>query len=168
MEITTLVGLIISAIAIAVTLFIGLFSLYLIRKQHRINGLQDAFKILNTIEHRNFRDRVYQFYHDYKETNNIQIFRNKEPESIRADFDIIGILVKHKNIDKKLFLIEFGPLVFKCWICLENSIEDERRRRKFKPFMENFEWLAKEARKFWAHKGEDLSKLEIYDTRQKT
>jgi hypothetical protein len=167
-EFSTLVGLVISAIAIVVTLCIGLVSLHLVRKQHRINGLQDAFKILNTVEHRNFRDRVYQMYHDYKETNNIQIFRNKEPETVRADFDVIGILVEHKNIDKKLFLIEFGPLVYKCWICLEASIEDERQRRKFKPFMKHFQCLAEEARKFWADEGEDLSKLEIYDTRQKT
>jgi hypothetical protein len=34
--------------------------------------------------------------------------------------------------------------------------------------MENFEWLAKQARKFWARKGEDLSKTEIDDTRQKS
>lgn len=97
-ELTTLVGLVISAIAIVVTIVIGLVSLHLVRKQHRINGLQDAFKMLNTVDHRNFRDTVYQMYHDYKETNNIRIFRNKEPATIRADFDVIGILVKHKNI----------------------------------------------------------------------
>jgi hypothetical protein len=51
---------------------------------------------------------------------------------------------------------------------LEDSIEDERQRRKFKPFMENFEWFGVEARKYCACKGEDLSKLEIYDTRRKT
>jgi hypothetical protein len=46
-------------------------------------------------------------------------------------------------------------------------VVDEIQRRKFDHFMENFEWLAKQARKFWARKGEDLSKTEIYDTRQK-
>lgn len=97
-ELTTLVGLVISAIAIVVTIVIGLVSLHLVRKQHRINGLQDAFKMLNTVDHRNFRDTVYQMYHDYKETDNIRIFRNKESATIRADFDVIGILVKHKNI----------------------------------------------------------------------
>ena len=168
-ELTILVGLIISAIAIVVTLSIGVISVHLVRKQHRINGLHDAFKILNTDEHRAYRNRVYQLYHDYKETKNIEIFRNKsEVETVRANFDVIGILVRNKNIDKKLYLQEFGPLVYRCWICLKDSIEDERQRRKFEHFMENFEWLAKQARKFWARKGEDLSKTEIYDTRQKT
>jgi hypothetical protein len=79
-----------------------------------------------------------------------------------------GVLVRHKNIDKKLFLLEYRPLVFRCWICLKDSIDDEIQKRKFDHFMENSEWLAKQARKFWARKGEDLSKTEIYDTRQKS
>jgi hypothetical protein len=107
-------------------------------------------------------------HHDYGETKNIEIFRNSsEAKRVRADFDVIGILVRNKNIDKKLFLLEYGPLVFRCWTCLKASIEDEIQRRKFDPFMENFEWLAKQATKFWARKGEDLSKTEIYDTTQK-
>jgi len=158
----------ISLLSIVATVIIGLFSIYLVRKQHRINGLQDAFKVLNSDQHRNYRNRVYQLYHEYKDTNNIQVFRNPEVESVRADFDVIGVLVKHKNIEKKLFLLEYGPLVFACWVCLKGSIEDERERRKFEHYMENFEWLSKQARKFWAHKGEDLTKREIYDTRQKS
>jgi hypothetical protein len=158
----------VSLLSIFATVIIGLVSISFLRKQHRINGLQDAFKVLNTDQHRNNRNRVYQLYHDYKETKNIEIFRTPEVESIRADFDVIGVLVRHKNIDKKLFLLEYGPLVFRCWICLKDSIDDEIQRRKFDHFMENFEWLAKQARKFWARKGEDLSKTEIYDTRQKS
>jgi hypothetical protein len=79
-------------------------------------------------------------------------------ESITADFDVIGVLVRHKNIDKKLFLLEYGALVFRCWICLKDSINDERERRKFEHFMENFEWLANQARKFWARKGKTYRK----------
>jgi hypothetical protein len=165
LEITAVV---ISFVSIVVTAIIGFFSLYLVRKQHRTNGLQDAFKILNTSDHRLFRNRVYQRYHEYNETKNIEIFRNPEVESVRADFDVIGVLVRNKNIDKKLFLLEYGPLAFDCWVCLKASIEDERQRRKFEYFMENFEWLAKQARKFWSKKGEDLTKREIYDIRQKS
>jgi hypothetical protein len=136
-------------------------------KSEWINGLQDVFKISNMDQDRNFRNRVYQLYHDYKETKNIEIFRTSVVESIRADFDVIGVLVRHKNIDKKLFLLEYGPQVFRCWVCLKDSINDERERRKSEQFMENFEWLAIQARKFCARKGEDLSKIEIYDTRQR-
>jgi hypothetical protein len=165
MNLTVLVAL----LSVLATVIIGLVSVYLVRKQHRINGLQDAFKILNTIDHRNFREKVYQLYHEYNETKNIEIFRNsQEVGTVRADFDVIGILVKNKNIDKKLFLTEYGPLAYDCWRCLKDSIDDERARRKFEHFMENFEWLAKQARKFWTRRGEDLSKREIYDTRQKS
>jgi hypothetical protein len=160
-------ALVFSFISIVVTAIIGFFSLYFLRKQHRINGLQDAFKILNTSDHRLFRNRVYQVYHEYNDTKNIQVFRNPEVESVRADFDVIALLVRNKNINKELFLREYGPLAFDCWRSLKASIEDERQRRKFEHYMENFEWLAKQARKFWAKKGEDLTKREIYDTRQK-
>jgi hypothetical protein len=113
----------ISLLSIVATVVIGFISIHILRKQHRINGLQDAFKVLNTDQHRNYRNRVYQLYHEYKDTKNIQVFRNTEVESVRADFDVIGVLVKHKNIDKKLFLTEYGPLVFRCWICLKDSFK---------------------------------------------
>ncbi len=65
--------------------------------------------------------------------------------------------------------MEYGPLAFRCWHCLKDSIEDERKQRKFKQFMSNFEWLSDEADKYWQKKGVDLSEtalysLEDYDT----
>lgn len=135
-----------------------------LRKQHRVNGLLDAFKILNSREHRTSRKKVYQLNEEYKTQTHkdLKIFHKPQVEDVRADFDIIGSLIKSGNIDKEQFLIEFGPLAYRCWTCLKDSIEDERKIRKFDPFMSNFEWLADESNKYWLKKHVDLAETAIY------
>lgn len=161
-----LIGLLISILSFIGAVIIAFVSLRYFRKQHTINGLQDAFKILNNSEHRNSRKKVYELHHEFQETGNLYIFHDvPEVENVRADFDVIGVLVKNKNIDKNLFLREYGLVVYRCWVCLEPSIMKERQRRDVKAFMENFEWLSEQSRKFWEHKGGHKTK--IYDPRQK-
>lgn len=105
-------------------------------------------------------------HHEFQETGKLEIFRDvPEVENVRADFDVLGVLIKNKNIDKNLFLREYGLVVYRCWVCLEASIMDERQRRDVKAFMENFKWLSDEARKFWERKGG--YKTKIYDPRRK-
>ena len=161
-----LIGLLISILSFIGAVIIAFVSVRYFRKQHTINGLQDAFKILNNSEHRNSRKKVYELHHEFQETGNLYIFHDvPEVENFRADFDVIGVLVKNKNIDKNLFLREYGLVVYRCWVCLEPSIMKERQRRDVKAFMENFEWLSEQSRKFWENKGGHKTK--IYDPRQK-
>ena len=132
-------------------------------KQHQINGLLDAFKILNTREHRSSRRKVYELYLEYEKNKDIRIFDDSpEVVDVRADFDVIGTLVKSGNINEKLFLIEYGPLAYRCWKYLKKHIEVERKKRNFDPFMINFEELAEKADKFWSKKGHDLSKTLLF------
>src|SRR5437867_8416722 len=132
-------------------------------KQRQINGLLDAFKILNTREHRSSRRKVYELYLEYEKNKDIRIFDDSpEVVDVRADFDIIGTLVKSGNINEKLFLIEYGPLAYRCWKYLKKHIEVERKKRNFDPFMKNFEDLAEKADKFWSKKGHDLSKTLLF------
>jgi hypothetical protein len=74
----------------------------------------------------------------------------------------MGKLVRSKNIDKDEFLEEYGPLVYRCWKCLELDIKNERDSRNFKPFMKYFEWLANEAYDYWRDRDEDLWKTKLY------
>jgi len=83
-------------------------------------------------------------------------------EDVRADFDVIGTLVKSGNIDKELFFIEDGPLAYRCWNYLEKHVKAERQKRNFQQFMENFETLADEAYNYWKKK-KDLSETNLYD-----
>jgi len=138
------------------------------QKRHQINGLLDAFRILNTRTHRSSRKKVYELYREYKQNNDLRIFDNiEEVEDVRADFDVIGLLVKSRNINEEQFLIEFGPLAYRCWNYLQKHIEAERKKRDFKPFMRNFQWLSDKADKYWAKKGHDLSKTLLYPQENK-
>ncbi len=149
--------------SLVATVIIAFITMNYRNKQHQINGLLDAFKILNTREHRTSRRKVYELFIAYEKSTDIEIFDNvPEVVDVRADFDVIGILVKSRNIDEKLFLIEYGPLAYRCWKYLKKHVEAERKKRNFNPFMRNFEDLAKKADKFWSRKGYDLSKTLLY------
>ena len=139
--------------------------LRLSEEQHQVQGLLDAFRILDSREHRESRRRVYQLYHEYMENNNkhLEIFKGPEVEDVIADFDIMGKLVRTSNIHKEDFLDEYGALAYKCWKCLKDNIEHERTYRNFKPFMTHFEWLANEAYNYWKDKGYDLAKTSLYN-----
>ena len=94
-----LLGLLISILSFIGAVIIAFVSHRYLRKQHRINGLQDAFKILNNSEHRNFRKKVYELHHEFQETGKLDIFYDiPEVENVRADFDLIGVFVKNKNL----------------------------------------------------------------------
>ncbi|MGI0031664.1 MAG: DUF4760 domain-containing protein [Nitrososphaeraceae archaeon] len=145
-----------AVIAAIVSGSIGVVTIFLIRKQfgflkeqHQIHGLVDAFNVLNTTRSRKSRRIVYELHAEFEENKNVRIFRGKkEVEDVRADFDVLGKLVRTDNINKDHFLHEFGPLAYRCWICLMDHIETEREDREFMPFMENFEWLANEAEEY--------------------
>jgi hypothetical protein len=145
------------------TIFIGYVTIRYRNKQHQINGLLDAFRILNTREHRTSRRKVYDLYLQYEKDKDVRIFdNNPEVVDVRADFDVIGTMVKSGNINEKLFLIEYGPLAYRCWKYLKNHIVAERKKRNFDPFMMNFEDLAEKAGKFWSKRGYDLSKTLLF------
>jgi len=92
------------------TIVIGYVTIRYRNKQHQINGLLEAFRILNTREHRTSRRKVYDLYLQYEKNKDVRIFdNNAEVVDVRADFDVIGTLVKSGNINEKLFLIEYGP-----------------------------------------------------------
>lgn len=138
--------------------------LRLSEEQHQVQGLLDAFRILDSREHRESRRRVYQLYHEYMKNNkHVEIFKGPEVEDVRADFDIMGKLVRTSNIHKEDFLDEYGALAYRCWKCLKDHIEHERTIRNFKPFMTHFEWLANEAYNYWKDKGYDLAKTSLYN-----
>lgn len=126
-----------SLIATVTAVIIAFVAHKFLRKQHRINGLLDAFNILKSREHKMSRRKVYQLNEEYKKNKDLKIFHKPQVEDVRADFYVIGSLIKSGNIDKEQFLIEFGPLAYRCWQCLKESIDDERKLRKFDPFMSN-------------------------------
>lgn len=145
--------LLVTAIIGAATIIILSMQFYFARKQHRVQGLLEAFKILDNDPHRAFRKKVFDAYFIYHNFGEIEIFRMPDYRdaiaNVMADFDIMGKLVDSGNIDRKQFLEEYGSLVYRCWKCLKPHIEKERTEREFPAFMVWFKWLADEGYTYW-------------------
>jgi|GEM_PF-2327217 len=133
------------------------------KKQQQMQGLLEAFRILDSTDHRRSRTMVYVLYFEYLDTQQLTSFKSStEVEDVRADFDIMGMLVKTENIEKNNFLEMYGALAYRCWQCLKADIENERGSRGFPQFMSYFQELAKEAEDYWKNKKVDLSKTKLY------
>ncbi len=118
--------IILGVISPTATLTIGFITYNLVKKQfrqqfefnrdqHQVQGLLEAFRVLDSREHRDSRRKVYDLYHDYLGNKIVEIFKNvAQVEDVRADFDVMGTLVNSNNIHKPEFLEEYGPLAYIC------------------------------------------------------
>lgn len=100
-------------------------------KQHQAQGLLAAFRLLDSPKHRESRNRIYELYFQFLNSNNtnVQIFSQTETGDIMADFDVIGKLVENNNISVNDFLNVYGSLAYRCWKILEIHIRKERKKR---------------------------------------
>ena len=92
--------IILGVISPAATLTIGFITYNLVKKQfrqqfefnrdqHQVQGLLEAFRVLDSREHRDSRRKVYDLYHDYLGNKIVEIFKNvAQVEDVRADFDV--------------------------------------------------------------------------------
>lgn len=139
----------VTAIIGAGTIIILSIQFYFSRKKHQVQGLLEAFKILDNEDHRKYRRKVFEVYLDYHEKGDLKLLEQVEVATVMADFDIIGKLVDSGNIDRNQFLEEYGSLVYRCWKCLKPHVEKERVDRGFPAFMVWFEWLADQGYMYW-------------------
>jgi hypothetical protein len=148
---------------------LGIVTFWFYRKEHRLNGLVQAFKVLNNQEHRDAREMVYATFALYNKNKNLKIFvegdsdgAKESTETVRADFDQMGALVQNGTIQKQGFLQVYGETTYRCWNALQDHIREEGKQRNFEHYMENFEWLSNEATKFWQKKGVNLTSIVRY------
>jgi hypothetical protein len=144
----------------------GFFSFWYNRKEHRLNGLVQAFNVLSDERHREARKRVYAAFAIYTRTKNTMAFvedsQKDFTETVRADFDQMGALVRNGTIQKQGFLRAYGETCYRCWNALRDHICEERKRRRFEHYMESFEWLSNESVIFWQRKGIDLTSIATF------
>src|SRR5688500_16358940 len=152
----TLATLIAGLIGAFAVLASALISKRVLSKQHQVHGLLKAFELLDNNKHRKARKKVYCFYFEYRKYRNIKVFDNPQVEQVMADFDVIGRLVRSKNISKNDFFNVYGSLAYRCWRLLEIHINEERKSRDFDQFMDNFVWLAEKGYKYWKKKKHDI------------
>jgi hypothetical protein len=126
------------------------------KKQLRLSSILEAFKILNSNEHRNARESVYCAYHLYHKKNRTDIFERepyrKNAAMVRADMDQMGMLIDEELIDKDTFLKAYWNTVLVCWKALEEDVKRERKVRKYESYMTYFSKLndlAKEYRDYY-------------------
>jgi hypothetical protein len=154
---------IVAVVAVAVAAIVGYTTIHFNRKQNQLNGLMEAFKLLNDENHRKARGDIYSAFKAYQDKNDISVFANKSSvEIVRSDFDQMGSLIKNKTIQKDGFLEAYGETSYRCWNALKAHIEEERIKRNFNHYMENFQWLSDQAVRHWQRKGIDLSTIESY------
>jgi hypothetical protein len=100
--------------------------------------------ILSRQDHIESRRMVYKAYLHYERNQNLDAFREKSVKShvdtVRADFDEIGTLLRKKLFDEDLFFDNYSDTVRRCWIALENDIKKERAEKQSDEFMRNFEF----------------------------
>lgn len=143
---------------------LGALTYFFQQRQLKLNGLLEAFKLLNNERHREARKDIYAINDPYKKNKDIAIFtsspnRMENVEIVRADFDQMGMLVKRGSILKDGFLEAYGYNIVLCWDILKDHINRERAFRCFPDYMRNFEELAQKAVMYWWKKeGVDLIK----------
>lgn len=133
-------------------------------KQHQVQGLLEAFKLLDSPEHRESREKIFKLYFEFLKKYNLEVFNQAEVGNIMADFDVIGKLVKSNNISKNDFLNVYGSLIYRCWKILELHVKQERKSSDFPKFMSNFQTLAEEGYAYWDKKEKyDINKTRLYN-----
>ena len=138
-------------------------------KQHQVQGLLVAFRLLDSPEHRKSRKRIFELYFQFlNSNNNVQIFSQTETGDIMADFDVMGKLVENDNISVYDFLNVYGSLAYRCWKILEIHIRTERKKRGLEKFMSNFEGLAIDGYIYWDEvECQDIDDTILYNTNPK-
>lgn len=68
----------VTAIIGVVTIIILSIQFYFSRKQHRVQGLLEAFKILDNDGHRTYRKKVFEAHFKYDNSGDVEIFRHPD------------------------------------------------------------------------------------------
>jgi len=134
-------------------------------KQRQLQGLLEAFRLLDSPEHRKSRKKVFEKYFEFMKERNPNVFTGvTEIGDVMADFDVIGKLVESDNISRDDFLNVYGSLAYRCWTLLEVHVEQERESREFPKFMSNFQTLARKGYDYWLDTEHyDINKTRLYN-----
>ena len=171
---------------------IAAYTFHIGQRNNKIQGLRYIFELLDDNGHRNARRRIINLFGETDENRKIKILKlmgvkqedidRKEAimieskEIVKADFEEVGFLMKNKEIPHDDFIKIYWRDISKCWHVLETDIK--KIQETDKSYMENFEYLNKQAKKYkkeipkklgekftkkTQNKVEDLDKLVIKD-----
>lgn len=132
-------------IATVAALIFVVFQMRESTKARHMEGAMHFTGRLNTHDARAARRAIYAAHFDNRE------FGDKEigyAEEIRANFNSTGIMVREGLFPKKIALRLYSETTIKCWEALRKHIEKQRDARGTRAFMEDFEWLYNESKRY--------------------
>ncbi len=94
-------------------------------------------------------DRRYLYEHNFESPSTITIKEREIIERICTSFDTLGVLVREDIFHRPLVFKLFYDVIIKCWLQALDFIEFERSpNRKARTYMQDFEYLYKQAEKY--------------------
>ena len=94
-------------------------------------------------------DRRYLYEHNLENPLTITLTEREILERVCTTFDILGVLVREELMYRPLIFKPFYDVIIKCWLQSWNYIDFERNQnRKSKTYMQDFEYLVKQAEKY--------------------
>ena len=151
-----------------ISISISIYCLVIVRNlkksKNDSEGLIQIFQILTNPENRNARKLTFEAFREKKIDDSgkiIDLTYEQNIENVRANMDLIGLLVKQKLVSKDSCLKLCCGIVIRSWKSLEKNIMFERQTLGSN-YKEDFEWIANEAFKYWKKNFSDIPEPEIY------
>jgi len=122
-------------------------------KDLKQTALLKVYDLLSNGTSRESRRTVYNAWNDFQDSKKIETYTEtttmKSVSRVRAEFDLVGALIKHDFVELNDFLKMYLQPVLNSWQALEPIIEHDKGRANYPEYMENFRWLFTEAEKFY-------------------
>ena len=111
-----------------------------------------AFNILTNNDHRNARANVVDSYIRYRR-GEVDVFDfpcvKEAAARVRRDFNIVGSLILNELAHCTPFMNVYAHTTMIMWKALENNICEERTKRNYPTYLQEFQKLNDEARSYW-------------------
>jgi len=139
---TDILAVVMSAVAISVSIVVFFFTRPIEKKQHQLAILQTLYQALNSKDMRDARihisDAYWACYPDGIEkaaTKDKMIYAEGTPtkEQIRkltGAFDAAGVLVVNRIVEPKLFFDLYGGMVVRTWKMVQEDVDNDRKYNK--------------------------------------
>ena len=135
-----------SLIALITAIFI-LLQVKEIKRATYTGAFKAIYEILQDEEKRKARGHVLNVLSkkEYKDWTDED---KKIAEKVCHNYDSAGIIVRNKMLPTKIVADSWGDSLRRCWSILHPLVRDYRTTRNSDEFWDDFEWLAKKAKKY--------------------
>ncbi len=134
------------SLVLLTTAVIALWQFREISKSRKVVAFIELYKFLQNEDLRSARRTLIKLYRKgikFKDWSDDEV---REAEKVCQSYDLAGIMLKYKLIDKSVVVNERRDSIIKCWEAAKPMIELYRQERG-EDFWDGFELLYREAKK---------------------